>query len=954
MTDSTIRRLSMVLFGLTLVWGIFTFIVYLGVPVHGLVYMTDAQNQAVLQACPGDGATLGNQLCRGIELLFPFIGRLFATSQPLWGYVIISLLAYGIFLLVRAFKTGRFVIETVITPLHLVGGFVLSIWLFGTVLSFGSLYRDLDGAPFRRFYEPTPQVYSSAGEEALKELQDNYQSLLNRGCLSEFAMTNNGAKVYNLSPFCIQGAMFVRVGTQLALIFLLFFNFLIAGRLVLRLLTKKGGEEFSPLLECVFSLSLGSLVWVIALWVLAALGLLHAPIELALFFGLPLVAFPQSLYWLKSSVQRKIYVDESTGHLMWLLVWLLISYLALNFLNVVRPFPIGWDDLGSYLNRPHLLASYGSFIPSMPTFQWEYLAAMAYSMFGLGSIAGSTFAMIINWSAGFLSVLAAYAFGRVFFGTKGGILAAILYYFLPMTGHFSFADMKIDNASFFTSALSALAVFIYLFGTPGLESQEHLKGKKILLLLGGALAAFAFAIKPTSVLMILLLLSVLTGSAMGAFGFAAVAVASFVVMTAFTPFSINDIAEKLGMPLAADPVFVRHVAMLVFGVIALILGAFSLRKHHHHWKAAVLSILFFAIGMGAAALPWMAHNAWSYGYIRVSSLISYKNTLSPYMTFLQKENVPEDLGLPESKIHYLPPELKLDPEDPACKTSAKVEELDRYWGFGTGWKHYLTLPWRAVMNSDAVGYYVTLMPALLLLPLLLLLPYFWSREGRWLRFLFAGSFVFLIQWIFVANGIIWYGLGMFLGFSIALEALVRRAPDPPNRILAGVLITLSILVCLANRMWQFDVQKNLFEYPLGKVSASGIREVTIPLYDNIRDSVVSRHESMSERPYTYRMGTFIPYFIPKNAEIFPIADNQLQFFNCIDQERDHALTLKRLQALGFNSMIFDTNTATIEKDENGTLHQKVNAFLSFANDPSLGLTRVYSEPELGIAYLLLP
>ena len=27
---------------------------------------------------------------------------------------------------------------------------------------------------------------------------------------------------------------------------------------------------------------------------------------------------------------------------------------------------------------------------------------------------------------------------------------------------------------------------------------------------------------------------------------------------------------------------------------------------------------------------------------------------------------------------------------------------------------------------------------------------------------------------------------------------------------------LSILICLANRLWQFDTQKNLFEYPLGK------------------------------------------------------------------------------------------------------------------------------------------
>lgn len=938
-----------------LVWGIFTFIVYLGVPVHGLVYLTDAQNQAVNAACTGDPATIGTQFCRGMELIFPFLGRLVATSRPIWGYIVISLLAYGVFLMGRAFKTGRFVIETVITPLHLIGGFILSVWLFGTVLSFGSLMRG-DGAdrtPFRQFYEPTQAVYSGVGPEALKELQENYQSLLERGCLSEFAMTNNGAKVYHLSPLCIQQAMFVRIGAQIFLLAVLLLNFLVAGRLFLKLINRKQAA-LSPLLEFVFSMGLGSFAWVVLLWLLAALGLLRGSIELAFFFGIPLLAFKETFYWLKSSVNRKISVDESTGHIMWLLVWLLISYLALNFLNVIRPFPIGWDDLGSYLNRPRLLASYGSFIPSMPTFQWEYLAAMAYSLFGIDSIIGSTFAMIINWSAGLLSVIAAYAFGRVFFGPKGGILAAILYYFLPMTGHFSFADMKIDNASFFTSALSALAIFVYLFGAPGLESEHSPKGKKSLLLLAGLIAGFSFAIKPTGVLMILLLSSVLAGSTLGVWGFLTVTAASFVVMAKFTPFSIVEIAAKIGIPLTADPALVRTVTIGVFAAIALLFCALTLRHHRMQWKSVTMSILLFGAGMALSAAPWMAHNAWSHGYLQVSSLLSYKNTLSPYMSFLQKEDVPPHLGLPENKIHYLPPELKLNPEDPACKTSAKVEELDRYWGFGTGWSHYLTLPWRAVMNSDAVGYYVTLMPGLLLLPLLLLLPYFWIKEGRWLRFLFAGSIVFLIQWMFVANGVMWYGLGMFLGFSLALEALVRRAPDPPNRILASTLIGLSILICLMNRMWQFDVQKNLFEYPLGKVSASGIREVTIPLYDNIRDSVVSRHESMNDRPYTYRIGTFISYFIPKNAEIFPLADHQLQFFNCMNQERNHALTLKRLQALGFNSIIFDTNTATIEKDPNGSLHKKVQAFLDFANDPTTGVKPVYSEPELGIAYMLLP
>jgi predicted HAD superfamily phosphohydrolase YqeG len=85
-----------------------------------------------------------------------------------------------------------------------------------------------------------------------------------------------------------------------------------------------------------------------------------------------------------------------------------------------------------------------------------------------------------------------------------------------------------------------------------------------------------------------------------------------------------------------------------------------------------------------------------------------------------------------------------------------------------------------------------------------------------------------------------------------------------------------------------------------------------------------------------------------------LADHQLNFFNCLNQEGDHQLTLKRLKALGFNSIIFDTNTQTIEKDPNGSLHKKVENFVSFVNDTSVQLNIVVNDPGNGIAYMLLP
>jgi hypothetical protein len=362
----------------------------------------------------------------------------------------------------------------------------------------------------------------------------------------------------------------------------------------------------------------------------------------------------------------------------------------------------------------------------------------------------------------------------------------------------------------------------------------------------------------------------------------------------------------------------------------------------------LLSVTFVAAFLLGIA-PWALSNASHYQDPFPTLRLSPPNTVSP--TFIT-DGSPPPPNL--NNVRTLPSDLVIDLNNPACKGNSKVEELDRYWGNYQGWTHYVTLPWRTAMNVDSFGYYVTLVPALLLFPLLLLLPYFWTKKGRALRWLFASTLFILVQWIFFANGVPWYGIGMFLGLCVGLEAFIAHAPDRSSKILASVLLTLSFFVAYANRFWQAEQQRNLFTYAIGVVSADAMQERTIPHYGLISQYVTERAATMPDTPYTYRIGTFIPYFIPKNLEIVPLADNQLDFFTCLNQDKNPALTLKRLKALGFNGLIFDTNTQTIEKDPNGTLHRKVNQFLDFINTPALGLRAVVNDPDGGIAYVLFP
>ena len=930
----TILRLA--LFAGLLLWGGHTLLTYVSIPVHQVVLLTDGDRQAIEQACGGT-----DNFCSGWKSLWPFVTHTIGRARPFLGYGLLSLLVFAVLLGRSFFRDGSSRVQCTFSPLRLLGCFVAALWLLFTVLS----VSNSDDGPFRRLLEPLPQVYVNAGPQALQALSENFTRLKDGGCLSYVGQTNNGAGVYDMKIRCMQMSFVTRVLTQLVSILALLFVLLVFGRTLLHLLRIRPQVAVT---EVLFSAGLGACGLIVVLWLLALAGLYTSLAGWLLLLVIPAAFYPHSLYWLRRTRDLRWQYDAPWSNGALILGWLLVTYLAFNFLNVVRPFPIGWDDLGKYLNQPRLLVSYGHAIPTIGTLQWEYLTSLGFLLFGYDSVFGATLSMMINWMAGLLAALTVYGFGRVFLGAGRGILAALLYYSLPLVGHFSFADMKVDNAVFTMGALSMFAVFLALFPAESDDEDEvPLSDTYRLIALGGIFSGFAFSLKATAIMVTMALLTMLFGVLVHWVAFVGVLAFAWIVFMQNGLFNVPEISKYV---YGARDVLSKGLFRGVFASIGVITLAIAgwLRSPQAYVRPVRLAAIFLGTFLLSIA-PWVLYNNFEYGNVIPKLQTSPPNRLSPSFTILGEET--PDYG---QDIKTLPPELALDPKHPACQSTAKVEELDRYWGNSNGWSHYLTLPWRSVMNLDSVGYYVTTIPALLLFPLLLLLPYFWSRRGRWLRWLWVATLFMLVQWMFFANGIPWYGIGMFFGLCIGLEALIVHAPDRWNNILASVLIGLSLFVAFGMRFWQYEQQRNIFEFAFGKVSYEAMRERTIPHYDDIRDIVEQRFLSMPERPYVYRVGTFIPYFIPRNLEVLPVADHQLDFFKCLNQEKDATITLKRLQALGFNSIIFDTNTQTIERDPNGSLHQKVNDFVAFLNTPNLGLRIIVNDPDGGVAFVLLP
>ena len=76
-----------------------------------------------------------------------------------------------------------------------------------------------------------------------------------------------------------------------------------------------------------------------------------------------------------------------------MITWIVMS---VNFVNILRPFPIGWDDLGVYMNFPKIIASSGSTLYFGMSF-WQ-------NFVGVGFLHGSaSLAFFLNSLGGILA-----------------------------------------------------------------------------------------------------------------------------------------------------------------------------------------------------------------------------------------------------------------------------------------------------------------------------------------------------------------------------------------------------------------------------------------------------------------------------------------------------------------------------------------------------------------------
>ncbi len=222
-------------------------------------------------------------------------------------------------------------------------------------------------------------------------------------------------------------------GVNLALLLMIILTSSFAGRRLLHVLRAKPG---SSLEEFVFSAGLGLGLFMYAILALAFLGLLYAWLVWLILVILGIVLF-QDIWGSVKNLGKRLGGLFAAGFSVKnravdiLLISLISIYLLVNLIGALAP-EIEPDALVYHLYVPRIYIQNHRlvYIP------YEFRAAFPLGMemlFTLGMLlSDSILAKLIHFSLGVLGLLATYCFGRKYLTDKVALLAAALFYAIPV------------------------------------------------------------------------------------------------------------------------------------------------------------------------------------------------------------------------------------------------------------------------------------------------------------------------------------------------------------------------------------------------------------------------------------------------------------------------------------------------------------------------------------------
>lgn len=434
-------------------------------------------------------------------------------------------------------------------------------------------------------------------------------------------------------------------------------------------------------------------------------------------------------------------------------LFIVVSFLlSVNFINILRPMPIWWDDLWVYMNYPNLIASAWDLLNLWGMYAWQVFTWIGF-MFS-----ASTQAFFLNNFWWILSLLViVLSLSELLKSSKKTfinipLLLGTIFLSMPMVIFQLAKDMKLDPGLFFVSSIviyMTLYIFIKYIGYKKETQWEHFKivsetvgnqntvevvfnkqtkhwftsyftsfthigedifDKKnylVYIFVIWLLAWFAFSIKFTSLLLISAFIWVVF--------YAKLWVAWFLAYIAFyiAIFTKAKLWAMMNIVIPTEASFVNNV-FIVWAWIGVLFLAYAINKYSFvAFKKLTILFCLFISGVVIWVSPWLVKNIISTGSLSVSSLLNGKaDNLSIDYTKIYSQEELDKINATNAKTSMTESWTSTD------------EDLWRYLWYEKWINNYLKLPYNLTMQVNQKGEYTDItFLYLAFIPVILFLGY---------------------------------------------------------------------------------------------------------------------------------------------------------------------------------------------------------------------------------------
>lgn len=239
-------------------------------------------------------------------------------------------------------------------------------------------------------------------------------------------------------------------------VFLVYVTARTTGRIFTTVFPLKIAETDLPVIRT----ALGIMTLTLLLFFLGILGLLKiwivAPLLLILLFANPHGTFQI----VKKTLFQPLKITQKLNTLGIFSFMFLGAFLIFDFVQILRPFPIGSDSMKLYVNLPQIIGESGELVAGHQPYNWSLFMSLGTVVFGRIDVT-----LALSFLGSFLSFRALYRLSRKWLSVNQSAFCLLLFGSLPMVNFLMFLDVKIDLGLLFLM-LCVLLVFYNQFSPP--------------------------------------------------------------------------------------------------------------------------------------------------------------------------------------------------------------------------------------------------------------------------------------------------------------------------------------------------------------------------------------------------------------------------------------------------------------------------------------------------------